>query len=87
MSQPLPHSLRPIWLDLYDAVAKHVDADDHDEFLDTIVTMANLEDTHKGQGAGDTYIARVIRSLTGQPVTGDADTPQTSPSQMPRLAP
>jgi hypothetical protein len=62
---PMSHPLRPIWLDLFKAIERHIDAGDRDEFLDTVVTIANQHDTHRGKGAGDAYIERVIRSLTG----------------------
>ncbi len=59
------NSLTPIWITLHRAIAAHVDAGDRDEFLDTVVTIAGQHDTHRGKGAGDVYLERVIRSLTG----------------------
>ena len=59
------HALTPIWITLHRAIAARVDADDSDEFLDTVVTIANQHDAHAGKGAGDAYLERVIRSLTG----------------------
>ncbi len=59
------HALTPVWVTLHRAISAHVDADDRDEFLDTVVTMENQHDAHDGKGAGDAYLERVIRSLTG----------------------
>ena len=61
----LAPSPKPIRRELYQAIDAHIDADDRDEFLDTVVTIAGHHDQHHGKGAGDDYIARVIRSLTG----------------------
>ena len=61
----MSHPLRPIWITLSQAIDTHVDAADRAEFLDTIVTIADRHDAHEGKGAGDAYLARVIRSLTG----------------------
>jgi hypothetical protein len=70
MAQPLPDTLTPIWITLHKAIARHIDDADREEFLDTVVTIANRDDALKGAGAGDAYLARVIQSLTG----GDIDT-------------
>lgn len=69
-----PHamqSLRPVWLRLYQAVETHVDADDREEFLDTVVTIAGHHDTLNGKGAGDDYLERVIVSLNGTREDGE----------------
>jgi hypothetical protein len=71
MSRPLPHALTPIWLTLHQTIERHIDAGDRDEFLDTIVTIANQHDSLRGKGAGDAYIARVIQSLTGHSTDAD----------------
>ena len=70
---PTHDPLRPIWLALYRAVDAHVDADDREDFLDTVVTVANRRDATEGSGAGDRYIARVITSLTGTPEDNPGD--------------
>lgn len=69
-----PDPLRPIWIDLYQAIEAHIDAADRVEFLDTVTTIADQHDRHRGTGAGDAYLARVINSLTG---TGDDGDPPT----------
>lgn len=66
-------SLVPILVQLHHAVDAHVDAGDHAEFLDTVMTIAEHHDTHKGRGAGDAYLERVIASLTGTPEDDDED--------------
>lgn len=68
-----PDPLRPLWIDLHHAIEAHIDAPDRDEFLDTVTTIADQHDRHRGTGAGDAYLARVIRSLTGV-LYGDPDT-------------
>lgn len=67
-------SLTPIWIRLDTAIRRHVDADDVEEFLDTVVTIANQHDTHQGRGAGDAYLERVINSLTGATTNDSRDT-------------
>lgn len=64
---------RPIWLRLYQAIDAHVDAGDREDFLDTVVTVANRRDATEGNGAGDSYIAQVINSLTGTPEDNPGD--------------
>lgn len=61
---PALRSLMPIVVRLRHAIDNHVDAGDRDEFLDTVMTIATHHDTHKGRGAGDAYLERVIASLT-----------------------
>lgn len=63
----------PILAQLHRAVDAHVDAGDRAEFLDTVMTIATHHDTHKGRGAGDAYLERVIASLTGTSEAHDED--------------
>ena len=65
MTQPIPHSLKPVLIRLDAAIAAHVDAEDRDDFRDTVLTTATRHDATKGRDAGDHYIAEVIRSLMG----------------------
>ena len=65
MSTAHHRSLTPIWIRLNQAIAAHVDAEDVDEFLDTVTMIASEHDRHRGRGAGDAYLEQVIRSLTG----------------------
>jgi len=58
-------SLVPVLIRLRRAIDQHVDAGDRDEFFDTVMTIAAAHDTHRGRGAGDAYLERVIGSLNG----------------------
>jgi hypothetical protein len=55
----------PVWRRLDQAIRTHVAAEDSDEFLDAVTTIAAQHDAHRGSGAGDAYVEQVIRSLTG----------------------
>lgn len=66
-------SLAPIVVRLHHAIDTHIGAGDRAEFLDTVMSIAEQHDTHKGRGAGDAYLERVIASLTGTPEDDDED--------------